>query len=129
MAVSKSVVPDAELNVLKALWDHPPLSAREIAERVYPQVNASSLGTVQKLIARLEDKELLQRDDTKSPHRFTTRVSRAEVAGMQLDEFARKLSGGSLSLFVSHLVQAKKLSQAEKEAVRKLLEDDSDPSS
>ena len=33
MAVSKSVIPDAELNPLKVLWDEAPLTVREIARR------------------------------------------------------------------------------------------------
>lgn len=124
MAVPKSVLPDSELKVLNVLWSSPQLSAREVAERLYPKVNTSSIGTVQKLIARLEEKALLTRHDDKTPHRFTATVSREDVAGMQLEECARKLSGGSLSPFVSHLVQARQLSESEREEIRQLLDED-----
>ncbi len=123
MAVPKSVIPDSELNVLKVLWEEPSPSAREIAGRLYEEVNASSMGTVQKLIARLEEKEMLARDDSQTPHRFHATLDRSDIAGMQLDDFARKLSEGSLSPFVMHLVQAKKLSKADKEEIRRLLEE------
>ena len=123
MAAPKSVITEAELNVLKALWDDAPMSARQISQRLYGEVNASTMGTVQKLIARLEEKAMLARDDTQPPHRFEAILDRESIAGMQLEELATKLSGGSLSPFVQHLVQSKKLSKEEKEEIRRMLED------
>jgi predicted transcriptional regulator len=121
MAVPKSVITDSELGVLKLLWSSPASSAREITGHLYEEVNPSSIGTVQKLIARLEEKGMLARDDSQTPHRFEATLSREDIAGMQLDEFADKLSEGSLSPFVLHLVQAKKLSKSDKEEIRRLL--------
>ena len=104
MAVPKSVITHAELEVLKVLWGGGPLKAREITERLYEEVNTSSMGTVQKLIARLQHKGLVRRDRSQSIHRFSSAVTCEDVAGMQLDEFASKLSEGSLSPFVLHLL-------------------------
>jgi predicted transcriptional regulator len=123
MAIPKSVVTDAELEVLKALWVKQPVSAREIAEQLYEEATTSSIGTVQKLISRLEEKGLVHRDRRETVHRFSAAVTREEVAGMQLDEFASKLSGGSLSPFVLHLVQAKRLSAKEKREIKRLLDE------
>ncbi len=122
MAIPKSVVTEAELNLLNILWAEAPLTARTIVERLYGEVDPSSMGTVQKLITRLVKKGMLSRDDARTPHRFEALLSREDIAGMQLDDFARKLSGGSLSPFLMHLVRAKKLSKAEKEQIRNLLE-------
>ena len=123
MAVPKSVITEAELEVLKVLWLRQPLTSRELTEQLYEEVNRSSLGTVQKLISRLEEKNLLNRERSSSVHQFSPAVTREEVAGMQLEEFASKLSGGSLSPFVVHLVQAKRLSKKEKEQIRRLLDE------
>lgn len=123
MAVPKSVITDAELSVLKALWSGGMLTAREITEDLYEAVNTSSMGTVQKLLARLEEKQLVRRDRDQTVHRFAAEVSCEEVAGMQLDEFANKLSEGSLSPFVLHLLKAKQLSKREKEQIRRLLDE------
>ena len=123
MAVPPSIVTDAELEILKVLWDEQPLTARGITERLYEEVTTSTMGTVQKLIARLEDKNMLRRDRSIAVHHFTASVSREDVAGMQIDEFANKLSEGSLSPFVMHLVQAKRLSKKEKAEIRKLLDE------
>ncbi len=122
MAVPKSIIIDAELEVLKVLWDKAPLMARDITEQLYDEVNPASMGTVQKLVARLEGKEMVHRDRSRSVHQFTAAVTREDVAGMQIEGFAAKLSEGSLSPFVMHLVQAKRLSKKEKEQIRKLLD-------
>jgi len=123
MAVPKSVVTDTELSVLKLLWERPALSARDIATHLYEEVNPSSMGTVQKLIARLEEKEMLARNHRQTPHRFEATLTREDIAGMQLEDFADRLSEGSLSPFVLHLVQAEKLSKSDREEIRRLLED------
>lgn len=122
MAVPKSVIPEAELEVLKVLWLQQPLTSRDLAQRLYGEVNRTSMGTVQKLITRLEEKGMVRRDRSTSVHQFSAVVTQEEIAGMQLDDFASKLSGGSLSPFVVHLVQANRLSKKEKEQIRRLLE-------
>ena len=90
MAVPKSVITDAELDILKVLWELPLGTAREITESLYEEVNHSSMGTVQKLLARLEGKKLIERERNKTPHQFRALVTQVDVAGMQLDEFANK---------------------------------------
>ncbi len=123
MAVPKAFITDTELDLLKVLWSDQPLTARAIACRLYGEENASAIGTVQKLIRRLEEKELVIRDRREPVHRFSTPVTREAVAGMQLQELAAKLSDGSLSPFIMHLVQAEQLSKKEKQALRRLLEE------
>lgn len=123
MAVPKSVITEAELEVLKVLWLRQPLTSRELTEQLYDELSRSSMGTVQKLISRLEEKDLVNRDRSSSVHQFSAAVTREEVAGIQLEEFASKLSEGSLSPFVVHLVQAKRLSKKEKEQIRRLLDE------
>ncbi len=123
MAAPKSVITETELSVLKVLWAQGALTARMITEELYSEVNTSSIGTVQKLLARLEEKELVRRDRTESAHRFHANVTREDIAGLQLDEFAGKLSEGSLSPFVLHLLKANKLSKREKQEIRRMLDE------
>ena len=121
MAVPKAFITDTVLDLLKVLWSHQPLTARAIAGRLYGEEDSSAIGTVQKLIQRLEEKELVVRDRREPVHRFSTLVTREAVAGIQLQVLAEKLSDGSLSPFIMHLVQAEHLSKKEKEALRRLL--------
>jgi BlaI family penicillinase repressor len=121
VAAPKSFITRAELGILKVLWRSDSLTAREITQQLYPKATTSSIGTVQKLIARLEAKQLLLRDRTAAIHRFSARVSREDLAGMQLEALAAELADGSLSPFVLHLVRAKRLTQKEKNAIRRML--------
>jgi predicted transcriptional regulator len=126
VAVPKSLITDTELDLLKVLWSGQPLTARAIASRLYGDENPSTIGTVQKLIQRLEVKELVARDRREPVHRFSTLVTREAVAGMQLQLLAEKLSDGSLSPFIMHLAQAERLTKKEKQALRRLLGDQYD---
>ena len=114
-------VADAELAVLRLLWQKQPLSAREVTGILYADTTNSEIGTVQNLLKRLEAKGLLHRDRSRHTHSFTTTISRAEFAGRQLERMADKLTDGSLAPFVMHLVKGKRLSKKEKEDIRKLL--------
>ena len=55
MPAKRPDVPDAELAVLKALWDQGEATIREIADRLYPGGETSHYATVQKLLDRLEE--------------------------------------------------------------------------
>jgi predicted transcriptional regulator len=114
-------ITDAELDVLKKLWASPGLTIRELTVSLYGEPTTSHIGTVQKLIQRLETKKLINRDRSEFAHTFSAKVSQADVAGMQLDELARKVTGGSLLPFISHLVHGRRLSQKERDEIRKLL--------
>ncbi len=123
MAVPRESIADAELEVLKVLWAGEPLTAREVTKAIYGEPNTSNIGTVQKLIQRLEKKGCVKRDRREYVHRFSAKVSQTAVAGKQLEVLANKVADGSLAPFITHLVQAKRLSKKEKEDIRRLLED------
>ena len=121
MAKAVPHITDAELEILKRLWAEPGSTIRELTISLYGEPTNSHIGTVQKLIQRLETKKLVKRDRRHFAHTFAAKVSQAEVAGMQLDELARKVTGGSLLPFISHLVEAWRLSDQEKAEIQKLL--------
>jgi predicted transcriptional regulator len=115
---------DAELAVLKVLWDSAPRTARDIAEVLYPGGAPSDIATVQKLLSRLEKKRLVERRRQPPAHLFSPALTQEEYAGEQLDAMAEKLSDGSLTPFVLHLVNARKLTPRERQQIRKLIDGD-----
>ena len=115
---------DAELAVLKVLWADAPLSARAIAEQLYPGGAASEIATVQKLLSRLEAKRLVRRERKPPAHEFRPALTQDEFAGEQLEAMADKLSDGSLTPFVMHLVNARRLTARERQAIQKLIRGD-----
>ena len=109
--------------MLKAVWEGAPLSARDIVERVYPAGTPSDVATVQKLISRLEAKKLVARERVTPAHLFRATLTPEAFAGEQLEAMAEKLSDGSLTPFVMHLVNARGLTRRERQELRKLLGD------
>ena len=113
---------DAELAILKLLWEREPLTAREIREQLYPEGSPSDQATVQKLMQRLEQKQLVARDRRSFAHSFRAAITREQLAGNQLEALAEKLTDGSMVPFILHAVSAKKLTTEERSAIRRLLD-------
>ena len=114
-------LPDAELAVLSALWDDSPQAARGLAGRLYDSAAPAAVATVQTLLTRLERKGFVARDRSARAHRFAPAVTREGFAGAELAGLAEKLSDGSLTPLLSHLVDAGRLTAADLEDLRGLL--------
>ena len=122
----KTPLADAELAVMQFLWEQGKQTARQIRESLYGEDTASNNATVQKLLARLEQKGYVQRDRSQFVHSFKASVSRPQYSNRQLESLAAKLTGGSLVPLISHLVESKKLSAQERRAIRDLLDGSAD---
>ena len=114
---------DTQLEVLKILWDHGPITVRRIAEILYSSCTASDIGTVHTILQRLERKKLLIRDRSTHPHQFSAGISQSELAGRELEEVAQKLTGGSMTPFLTHLLQSNRLTSDEIREIRRMLSD------
>ena len=112
---------DAELEILRLLWETAPLTVRQITKPLYPACKASDVATVQKLIQRLENKKLVTRDRSAHAHQFSPSMTQHEFAGAQLSEMADKLSEGSLTPLLVHLVESERISAEDRLEIRKLL--------
>jgi predicted transcriptional regulator len=115
-------VPDAELAVLQALWEHGQATIRQLADRLYPGGKAAQYGTVQKLLERLEARGCVTRDRTPWPHLFAPAIDRETLIGWRLRETAEKLCGGSLTPLLLHLLKAERLSAGERHELWAFLE-------
>ena len=60
MPAPKEPIPDAELQVMKLLWSAESLTARQLAETIYGSADNSTVGTVSKLLKRLEEKRCVR---------------------------------------------------------------------
>jgi len=113
---------NAELSVMELLWDHGNLSARQIQRKLYGESDRSQHGTVQRLLQRLEDKELVEREKVGVANVFSACISREQYAGSQLESLVDRLTGGSIAPLLSHLVDQKRLSRAELRRLREILD-------
>jgi predicted transcriptional regulator len=116
-------ITDAELAVLQVLWDGSGCSIRQIADVLYPEGRAAHYATVQKLLERLEEKGCVRRDRSGAIHLFAASLDRDELIGRRLQAVAEKLCGGSWTPLLTHLVQHRKLSAQDRQALRDLIEE------
>jgi BlaI family penicillinase repressor len=121
MSKTKEDVTAAELSLLEALWDLGPAPIRQLVERVYGQSGPSMYATVQKLLDRLEAKGCVTRDRRAAVHVFAAAINRDELIGRRLRAVADSLCGGSLSPLLTHLVEGRGLSEAERRELRSLI--------
>jgi BlaI family transcriptional regulator, penicillinase repressor len=124
MARPPQDVTESELNILHVLWDKGRCSTRQLTDVLYPESGgvAAQYATVQKLLERLEEKSLVARDRSLFVHTFTAIADRDELIGRRLRALADKLCGGSLAPIVSHLAKNQSLTEAERKALRELID-------
>ena len=121
----RQTVTDAELAVLRVLWGRGPLTARAIAEEVYPRGAESEFAAIHSFLQRLERKGLVGRDRTSFVHLFSARCTQAEVIGEELRTLARRLGEDSFVPLIMQLIAHKALSRKELAEIRKLIDEHS----
>jgi predicted transcriptional regulator len=116
-------ITDKELEILQVLWQHGAMTIRQITDVLYPDSRSSYYATVQKLLERLEAKGCVQRDRSATVHLFAAAVRRDDIVGRRLKAVADQLCDGAWTPLLTHLVQSRKLSDADREALRRLIDD------
>jgi len=115
-------VPDAELSVLKALWQGGPATIRQITETLYPGGEVSHYATVQKLLERLQGRDCVERRPQGRAHIYSATIERDDLIRERLLDAADKLCEGSLSPLLTQLVDARNLSPQEIRTLRALVD-------
>jgi BlaI family transcriptional regulator, penicillinase repressor len=123
MAPQHENVTETELAILDVLWKQGPSTIRQISEILYPKGKFSQYATVQSLLQRLESKGYVARDRSAFVHVFRAKVKRSSVIGQQLQVVADKLCEGSLAPLLLQLAEKTRLTEQQREILRKLLDD------
>ena len=116
-------VTEAELAVLDILWEDGPSTIRQITDKVYEKGTTSEYATVQKLLERLQAKDCVKKSKVSHAHSFSATVSRSELIGDSLESIAQKLCSGSMTPILVHLTEKVKLSKADREMLRALIDE------
>lgn len=120
---------DAELEVLKALWDLGPTSVREVMNHLHAQGRELAYTTVLTFLTRLKAKKYVTSKKSGQAYIYKARVTREKVTGSRLSSLIEQLFDGASAPLVLHLVQSNKLSPDEIGELRKMLDDLDDQSS
>lgn len=115
---STTAITDAELVLLKALWDGGPATVRELLDRLG---NDQAYTTVQTLLGRLVEKGHVRTDRRDLAHVFIAATARAELAERQVQQVASSLLDGAVAPLVLRLVEQGQFNAAEIARFRELL--------
>ena len=115
-------VTDAELTVMKALWERGTSTIRELTSDLYPGGGASHYATVQKLLDRLEAKSCVRHRPRGRVNVYTASRARQDLIAHRLRETADKLCEGSLTPLLTQLVGSARLSKDQLAELRKLVD-------
>lgn len=114
-------VTDAELAVLRDLWDHGTRTRRQITDALYPAGGPAHYTTVQKLLERLEAKGFVTSALDGPVRVFAAAVDRDALIRQRLKDVADKLCDGSVAPLLMSLAGAGPLTGAELAELRALV--------
>lgn len=113
---------DAELAILRVLWELGRASVRQINERLEAE-RGTGYTTTLKLMQIMLEKGLLKRDDSTHAHIYEAAVTRSKTQRQLVGEMLEQVFEGSAQQLVMQALSAKKSSPAELAEIRKLLDE------
>lgn len=116
-------LPDAELEVMQALWACTAPVARTDIEEILFKTHPMAMTTLLTLLTRLSEKGFLTIEKNGRRSYYTPCITQDEYLASQSKNFFEKLCGGSLSVFANALCDSG-LSKNEIAKLRTLLERD-----
>ena len=114
-------LPDAELEVMQALWACNMPAARSDIEEVLFKTHPMAMTTLLTLLTRLSDKGFISIEKNGRKSYYSPMVTREDYLASQSRSFFEKLCGGSLSVFANALCDSG-LTKEELAELRVLLE-------
>lgn len=106
---------DAELAILRVLWEQGPSTVREVAEEMGRE---SAYTTVLKLLQIMTDKGLVRRDESARTHVYRAARSERVTRRQLVRDLADRAFGGSAARLAMQALAAKKASPRELAEIR-----------
>ena len=112
---------EAELSILRVLWQEGPRSVRDI-HRVLNETKTTGYTTVLKIIQIMTEKGLVERDESRRPQIYRPRYSQEHTQRQLLRDLVQRAFGGSVRALVMQALATRKSTPEELEAIEKLLD-------
>lgn len=112
---------EAELAILRVLWQRGPSTVREVWEELSPE-QGTGYTTVLKIMQIMFEKGLLARDETARSHVYRAARSQKQTQREVLGHLLERMFSGSAPELVMQALATKKATRAELAEIRKLLD-------
>lgn len=113
---------DAELAILRVLWDRSPRSVREVHEAIAAD-KPVGYTTVLKTMQIMFDKGLVKRDERQKAHLYRPALPAPRMQKRLVDDLVERAFGGAADQLVMHALAGRKASPEEIAQLRQLLSD------
>lgn len=113
------VLADREAEVMNALWEHGPSTVAEVRGRLSDDLAYTTVLTV---LRKLESKGYVGHAEEGRAHRYRALVSRKAAQRNALRDLATKFFKGSTELLLTHAVSEQRISEAELQRLRQLID-------
>ncbi|PZN96056.1 MAG: CopY family transcriptional repressor [Alphaproteobacteria bacterium] len=115
-------ISDAEAAVMMVLWDHNPLTAQDVADRV-PATRDWSANTVRTLLARLVAKKAVAHEADGRRYLYRPLIARGDYVAGESQRLIDRFFGGRLTPLVAHLAERDSLGADQIAEIQALLKD------
>ena len=110
MADPKAAFGSTEIEILRYIGDHHPISVGEVAEH-FAQTTGQARTTVLTIMDRLRRKGHLTRKRIGGVYRYSPKVAKQDLLRGLVKDFVDKTLGGSVSPFVAYLSEGGPISE------------------
>lgn len=123
MARKKHELSAAEWELMQVIWrSDEAVTVRDVLERAYPN-EEKAYTTVQTLMNILVEKGFLYRKKAGMVNLYSVAVRREKVLEAGVTQVAERMFSGSFGAMASYLVNNRKLTDEDREQLRRLLEE------
>lgn len=113
---------DAELAVLRVLWQRGPSTVREVLDRLNEtRPEPFAYTTVLRFLQIMHEKGLVVRDDAQRGHVFAPKVPAERTKRQMVGDLLERAFGGSVQELVLQALGSRQVSAAELQEIRQLL--------
>ena len=112
---------DAELSILRILWDRGPSTVRQVHERLAAD-RPAAYTTALKLLQIMTEKGLVERDERDRTHIYRTRLSEETTQRQLVRDLLERAFGGSAGKLVMQALATKRASAQELSDIRKAID-------
>ncbi len=104
---------EAELEVLKTLWDHGAVTVRDVLAHLHNQGRHVAYTTVQTLLTRLEQKGHVRSNKSELAYVYRAKLTRDRVTKSRLKTLLSQLYDGAAAPLVLQLIRDERFTKAE----------------
>jgi predicted transcriptional regulator len=113
---------DAELAILRILWDRGPSTVRQVHEVLARDRQGAAYTTALKLLQIMTEKGLVERDERDRTHVYRARLGEEQTQRQLVRDLADRAFGGSAMKLVMQALATKRASPEELRDIRKAID-------